>query len=237
MLRSRTRQLRNGCKLFGVRLPAEQTPRPPRRTLSNRWVLLAARQTVRHETARLASVIAAPAPVAGVLLLGVACYSSRSLAEGLALGALVAACATFPATFYIEHVLLRGRLRQRYLSRRSERLAPLAIGCASVLIAAALVRTLEASRDLQTVLLTMVFVLGLALGATPLNRISVHTAAITGASVVLQLLFGTIGVALLPIVGLVAWSRLELGEHTIAQVITGAVLGAIGASAAYGLVG
>ena len=100
-----------------------------------------------------------------------------------------------------------------------------------------MVRTLEAPRDLQTVLVTMLFVLGLALAATPLQRISVHMAAITGASVLLQLLFGSIGLAALPIVAMVGWSRLELGEHTPAQVIAGAVVGAIGANVAYGLVG
>jgi len=153
------------------------------------------------------------------------------------LGALVAACATFPATLYIEHVLLRGGVKQRYLSGRSERLVPLAVACASVVIASVLVRALEASRDLQAVLLTMLFVLGLTLIATPLNRVSVHMAAITGGSMVLQLLFGAIGVALLPIVAIVGWSRVELGEHTRAQVVTGAVLGVIGAMVAYSVVG
>jgi hypothetical protein len=172
-----------------------------------------------------------------VLLLGVACYSSGSLLEGLALGALVAACATLPATLYIEHVLRRNGFAQRSLSRRVDRVSALAIACLSVLLAAVLVRTLHTSNDLQTVLLTMLFVLALTLGATPLNRVSVHMAAITGGCVVLQLLFGTIGVALLPIVAIVAWSRLELGAHTLTQVVSGAVLGAIGASAAYGLVG
>jgi hypothetical protein len=200
---------------------------------SNRCVQLTARQTVRHDLARLTSTAAAPAPVAGVLLLGVACYTQPTLAEGLVLGGLLAACATFPATLYIEHVLVRRGVRQRCLSGRSDRLAPLAIGCASVLTAMVLVRALEVSRDLQTVLLTMGCVLGLTLVATPLNRVSVHMAAITGGSVVLQLLFGQIGIALLPIVALVGWSRLELGEHTRAQVIAGAVLGMIGATVAY----
>jgi membrane-associated phospholipid phosphatase len=107
----------------------------------------------------------------------------------------------------------------------------------NVLAATVLVRTLEASRDLQTVLLTMLFVLGLSLGVTPLTRTSVHTAAVTGSSVLLQLLVGTIGVAFLPIVAVVGWSRLELREHTPAQVLSGAVIGVIAANAAYGLVG
>jgi hypothetical protein len=164
------------------------------------------------------------------LLLGVACYRSASLEHGLILGALLAVCATAPATLYIARVLRRGGL-----IARSERLAPLAIACLSVVAAAVLVRALGAHRDLQTVLLTMLLVLGLTLAATRLDRVSVHMAAITGGCVVLQLLFGTVGVALLPIVVLVGWSRLELGEHSRPQVVTGALLGAIGASAAYSL--
>jgi hypothetical protein len=200
-------------------------------------VELAARRTLRHDIARLASTIAAPAPVASALLLGIACYDSTSFIDGLVLGALLAACATVPATLYIEHALRRTRLRQRYLSRGSERLTPLAIACASVLLTTALGRSLDASRELQAVLLTMLFVLGLAFATTPLHRLSVHMAAITGGIVLLQLLFGSMSLALLPAAAIVGWSRLELAEHTPAQVVTGALVGAIGASAAYGLVG
>jgi membrane-associated phospholipid phosphatase len=87
------------------------------------------------------------------------------------------------------------------------------------------------------VLITMLFVLGLTLAATPLYRISVHMVAITGASVLLQLVFGGIGVAALPVMVIVGWSRLELAEHSPTQVIAGALVGAIGASVAYILVG
>jgi hypothetical protein len=198
---------------------------------------LAASQAFRHELARVVSTIAAPAPVAAMLLVGVTGYVSRSPAHGLVLGALFAACATLPTTLYTEHVLRRGGLRQHYLWRRSERLAPLAIACASLLVAILLVQALEAPRHLQTVLVTMLFVLGLTLAATPLYRISVHMVAITGATVLLQLVFGGIGVAALPVMVIVGWSRLELAEHSPTQVIAGALVGAIGASVAYILVG
>jgi membrane-associated phospholipid phosphatase len=199
-------------------------------------VQLAARRPVRHDIARLVSTTAAPAPVAAVLLLGAACYMSQSLTEGLALGALLATCATLPATLYIEHVLQRNG-RHHYFWRRSKRLAPLVIACASVFATIVLVRALDAPHHLQTVLLTMFFVLGLTLIATSIHRISVHMAAITGASVVLQLLFGNIAIAALPLVAIVGWSRVELREHTPAQVVSGAVVGAVGASAAYALLG
>jgi len=167
-----------------------------------------------------------------VLLVGVACYVSRSVVQGLALGALLATCAALPASLYIEHALRRDGLRRYSLPHRSERLVPLAIACASVVGAILLVQVLDAPRQLHTVLLTMLFVLGLTLAATPFQRISVHMAAVTGASVLLQLVFGSIGLAVLPVVAAVGWSRLELDEHTPAQVVAGAVAGAIGASVA-----
>jgi len=202
-----------------------------------RVVQLAARASVRRDLARLSSRLGAPAPVAGALLLAMACYSSKTQLGGLALGGLLAMVATLPTTMYIEHVLRRKGLMQRHLSRRSERLAPLAIACVSVLMLVVLVRTIDASRELQTVLLTMLFTLGLAFAATPVTRLSIHMAAIMGTIVVLQLQFGALGVALLPIAAIVGWSRLELGEHTLVQVVSGATVGVLGASAAYALVG
>ncbi len=205
--------------------------------LSNRCVQLAVRQSLRYDVARVVSTIAAPAPVAATLLVGVACSVSTSPAQGLILGVLLAVCATLPATLYIEHVLQPGGVRQHYLWRRSERLAPLAIACTSVLVTIVLVRALDAPRHLETVLVMMLVVVGLTLAVTPLHRISVHMAAITGALLLLQLVFGAIGVAALPIAAIVGWSRLELSEHTPTQVIAGAIVGAIGASVAYMLFG
>jgi hypothetical protein len=202
-----------------------------------RFVQLAARATVRRDLARLSSTLGAPAPVASALLLATACYTSKTLVAGVALGALLAVGATVPATLYIEYLVRRGERTQRYLSRSSERLAPLAIGCASVVMLVLLVRTLDASRELQTVLLTMLFTLALAVAATPLTRVSVHAAALIGTTVVLQLLFGSIGLAVLPIAAIVGWSRLELGEHTPQQVLSGGIVGVMGASAAYALLG
>jgi membrane-associated phospholipid phosphatase len=187
--------------------------------------------------ARLISAVAAPAPVASTLLLGVACYRAPTLAQGLVLGALLAVCATLPPTLSIKHPCRRDGRRESFsLPRSSDRLPPLASGCASVIAAAALVHTFDAPRELNIVLLTMLLVLGLLLAATPLSRVSVHTAAVAGSSVLLHLLFGAVGIALLPIVALVGWSRLELGEHTPAQVLAGAFIGGVGASVAYGLV-
>lgn len=178
---------------------------------------------MRRDLARATSTLGAPASIAAALLVGVACSSAKTQPEGLALGGMLAVCATVPTTLYL----------RRTMSTSSDRLAALAIGCASVLLPLLLLRALDAPRDLRTVLETMLVVLAFSLIATPLSRISIHMAASTGAMVILQLLFGTIGVALLPVAALIGWSRLELGEHTPAQVVAGAVIGALGACVAY----
>jgi membrane-associated phospholipid phosphatase len=58
-------------------------------------------------------------------------------------------------------------------------------------------------------------------------KISVHTAFISAAAVVLTAVFGVKAAWIFLLLPLVAWSRLELKMHTLAQVIAGAILAVI----------
>ncbi|HEV2126892.1 MAG TPA: phosphatase PAP2 family protein, partial [Chloroflexota bacterium] len=66
-------------------------------------------------------------------------------------------------------------------------------------------------------------------------KLSIHVAVVAGTVAVLTIVFGSgfLGLALL--VALVAWSRVELGDHTPAQAIVGGVVGAAVAAAAFSL--
>lgn len=58
-------------------------------------------------------------------------------------------------------------------------------------------------------------------------KISLHTALATGLALVTGILYGWIaGAAIVPLV-LVGWARVELKEHSITQVVAGALLAAI----------
>lgn len=57
-------------------------------------------------------------------------------------------------------------------------------------------------------------------------KISLHTTAVTGVVVLLWLYAGPLALPLLGLVPLVAWSRVRLRRHTLAQSVAGAVLGA-----------
>jgi hypothetical protein len=82
-------------------------------------------------------------------------------------------------------------------------------------------------------LYAMGFVLCIALGVTVRWKISLHVAAMTGAVIIVSQIFGAACILMLPLVVLVAWSRLELREHTLAQVGAGAIVGLVGSAQAY----
>ena len=56
-------------------------------------------------------------------------------------------------------------------------------------------------------------------------KISLHTAFITAMVTILFILYGSVAAACIVLIPLVAWSRIELEHHSLAQAVTGALLG------------
>jgi len=58
-------------------------------------------------------------------------------------------------------------------------------------------------------------------------KISIHAAVAVGVTVVFAATFGALGWLFAIPTAAVGWSRVQLGVHTVTQVIAGAVLGAV----------
>jgi hypothetical protein len=188
---------------------------------------------IRHWTAHVASTLLAPAPVASLVLVVAAARSTtRSMDFGL-IAAVAIGCAVLLPRLYIEYGVHRGWLSHPHLPRREQRALPLAIGAVSVLTAVLLVHIAGGAQAMVESLYAMAFVLSIALGVTFVWKISLHVAAMAGAVIIIGQLLGAACILLLPLVVLVAWSRLELREHTLAQVGAGAVVGVVGSAQAY----
>ena len=71
---------------------------------------------------------------------------------------------------------------------------------------------------------------------TTVWKVSIHCAVASGSVTMLALLFGPWLAPGYLLVALTAWSRVELKDHTTAQVITGAVLGAAAAALTYAII-
>jgi membrane-associated phospholipid phosphatase len=111
------------------------------------------------------------------------------------------------------------------------------MGIASVLGGLGLLVTLRAPQELLALVAAMTVGLSVSLLVTLWWKVSVHTAVAAGAVTVLALVFGPALLAAWPLAGLIGWSRVQLGDHTPAQVLVGAVLGAAVAATVFPLVG
>ena len=68
---------------------------------------------------------------------------------------------------------------------------------------------------------------------TTMWKISIHCAVASGSVAILALLFGPLALTGYALVALLGWSRVAVKDHTVAQVVAGAVLGAGAAALAY----
>ena len=185
--------------------------------------------------ARLVTEILAPAPTVAVLLLLVAWHSAPSAADAARWGILAALFASFVPFMYIVRGVRRGRLTDHHVRVREQRRLPLLVGIASVLVGLTLLALWGAPRDLVALVASMAVGLSSSLLVTLVWKLSIHTAVVAGAVTILVLVFGLPLLVLAPLVALVCWARVAVGDHTPAQTIAGVGLGATVAAVVFSL--
>jgi membrane-associated phospholipid phosphatase len=165
-------------------------------------------------------------PVIAVLMFSLINYS---LLRGLPFVAVTCITTLFAAIVPLSMLLLwETRTKAKIdldVPARTERGRPLLFACTSYLIGTAALVVAHAP------LLTTVLMFGYFAGTLCLFfinlywKISIHTMGIAGPMTVLIFVFGYWGVLLGLLLPPVIWSRVYLKKHTVAQAITGAVLG------------
>jgi hypothetical protein len=186
----------------------------------------------RTVLARAVTELLAPANLAVAQLLLVGWHSTPRPA-GLGWGLLAATfCGLLPYGIVITGVRRR-RWTDRHLRARQQRPTPFLAGMASVLAGLAMLLALDAPRQLVALVVAMLTGLAATLAVTLWWKLSVHTAAAGGTVAILALVFGPTLTLTAPMVALVAWSRVRLGDHTPAQTLAGAALGGLVATTVF----
>jgi membrane-associated phospholipid phosphatase len=176
--------------------------------------------------ARAVTELLAPANLAVAQLLLVGWHSSPG-PTGLGWGLLTATfCGLLPYGIVLAGVH-RQRWTDRHLRARQQRPLPFLAAIASLLAGLAVLLALDAPRQLVALVVAMLTGLAATLAVTPWWKLSLHTAAASGTVATLALVFGPALTLALPAVALVAWSRVRLGDHTLAQTLAGAALGGL----------
>ncbi|MFJ9950462.1 hypothetical protein [Kitasatospora sp. NPDC091207] len=164
------------------------------------------------------NVIIAMLPLLGVLRYGW---------EGLGWAAFAALFAAVVPTLFIRRGIRKGTLEDRHVGHRRRRLTVIPFIMGSVLTSFAVMLRLDAPADLTAVVLAMFASLVPILVITVWWKVSVHTAVASGAVVCLAVALGPWWLLLGPLVALIGWSRVVLRDHTTAQTVVGAVVGAL----------
>lgn len=181
---------------------------------------------VTLRAAHVISEVLAPIVVIPFVTLVVAVHSADSLLSGLGFAAVAV---FFAAGLPYAALLLgvrRGRFDDRQVRIRAQRPALLAFTLASVVTGLAALQVLRAPGDLFALMAAMVAGMAITLIVSAFWKISIHTSCVAGVVSSLALLVDERAWLLSPLVLLTGWSRVLLRDHSLAQVVAGAVVGA-----------
>jgi len=126
---------------------------------------------------------------------------------------------------YIVWLVQVGKVVDFHLPTRAQRIRPLILSFVTALVTWLVMFQVEAPRLLQMLSTVNLVQMGLFLIITLRWKISLHCTAATILAELAFALFGTGAVLLTMSVPLIAWSRVHLERHTVAQTVAGILLG------------
>jgi membrane-associated phospholipid phosphatase len=181
----------------------------------------------RLRVARLVGELLSPPPILAVLALVVAWDSSPTLGMAILWGGIAAVSASVLPYALILRGVRRGRLSDKNISLREQRIRFAGVAITSIMTGLAVLAAFDAPAEM--VALQASIAVGVACGwvISLWWKISVHAAIAAGAATVLLLVFGPALLAVWPLVAVIAWSRVQVGDHTPAQVLAGVALGIV----------
>ncbi len=182
----------------------------------------------RRTVAKIVTELFSPAVVVVLLPLAVAWQATgHRVGVTLLWGLLVAVFSSVLPMAFIIFGARRGRWDGHHVRNREARLLPLSLCGVSTAVGLAIMLLGRAPRDLIALDIAMLITLAVCILITQLWKISIHASVAAGAVATVVLLYGPwLLLLILPLV-LVAWSRVQLSDHTVAQVIVGALTGPV----------
>jgi membrane-associated phospholipid phosphatase len=181
---------------------------------------------MRERTARLISGILNPFLISAVVIVLLSFKDSPSTVDALKWAGISLVISVLPVLAIVAWLVRRNKIDAFYDNTRQQRYTVYILASVLGVIGCGLMWGLKAPE-----LLVATFTVGFAelvvfMGINFYWKISLHMAFIAGAVTLLCLVYGVVAVWTLLFLPLVAWARIQLKQHSIAQVTIGAVLAA-----------
>lgn len=187
---------------------------------------VAAATAVWTRVARVVTELCSPAVVVVLLPVLVAWHATAgALWQALGWGLLVAVFSSVLPMVFIVAGARAGRWDGHHVRDRQDRARPM-LACLGCTVAGMVVLVLAgAPVDMIALDIAMVATLMLCMLITRWWKVSLHTTVLAGAVAMVALLYGAAWLPLVALVAVTGWSRVRLSDHTVSQVVAGALLG------------
>ena len=182
---------------------------------------------MRERIANLTSNILNPFLVSLVLILLLSFKSTSSALDAVKWLLISIAVSILPVFGVIIYLVRSQKLENAFINVRKQRtkIYLLASVCAGV--GCIILPYLEAPPTLIATFVAGFSAVVVFMCINFLWKISLHTALITASVAILIILYGSIAAITIVLVPLIAWARIELKHHSLAQVAAGALLAAL----------
>jgi hypothetical protein len=178
--------------------------------------------------AHIVTEVLSPAVVAVALPLVVAWHATgHDLLATAVWGVVVAVFFSVLPMVFLVRGARSGKWDGHWVRERAHRTVPLLVCLLSALAGMAVMLVGGAPRELVALSWAMIVTLVACLVITRWWKISVHAAVAGGAVAMTTLLFGPWLLLLVALLVLVCWARVRLTDHTVAQVVAGALVGPV----------
>ncbi|MEL6148983.1 MAG: hypothetical protein AAFR56_05100 [Chloroflexota bacterium] len=193
-----------------------------------------AEATIQHQEyernwARIVSDVLSP-PVVWTLLAFPLALAEETIGRGNAIASatLYGFLVCWVPVMFIGWMVKRGHITDIHMKLRRQRILPFGVSITCSAGAVGLLWTLKAGTILILFGVATLLVLIVMALITIFWQISIHAMSITSAVVVAGMVFGmTVALWLLPLIPVVGAARLKLKRHTMAQLVAGALVGAL----------
>ena len=181
---------------------------------------------IRRRIAALTSNILNPFLVSLVIILLLSFESASGTLDAVKWALILIVISILPVFLTTIYLVRKGRLDGIFTAARQQRTGIYLLSGFCAAVGYVILLLFEAP-----LMLRAAFATGLSgmVIFTVINlwwKISLHTAMVTALVTVLVILYGRIAIAGVVLVPLTAWVRIELKQHSLAQVVAGAVLAA-----------
>ena len=179
---------------------------------------------MRRRIAKLTSKILSPFFISLVIILLLSFESARTILDALKWSLVLIAISIVPVYSVVVYLARNHSLESRFINVRKQRTKIYLVASICALVGCVILLYLGAP-----LILVATFVAGLSAIVVFMCinlwwKISLHTAFIAASVTVLVILYGAIATVAVVLLPLVAWARVELEHHSVAQVATGALL-------------